>query len=314
MSYEQARMATAFTNFIQNLDSKKVDYRIAVTTTDIASATNAARAVNGNGALQDGNLIGFSGGVSFLTRSSGSVAQIDTAFKNVIRRPETLACEQFIVDWIGAGQSMETTAYTDAYYAACPSGDERGIYAANLVIQNNPASFIRPEASLAVIFLADEDVRSQLYYYNQPGFALVDQDKATSFVSLMQSKYPNKAYRAHSIITKDANCLATQNSQTGGVVSGSYGLEYAALTNQTSGILGDICAASYATQLQNIFNNIQGQILDKVALYCSTPSDLTVTLIPDPGIGHSVVDREVRFNTKLPVGTTVQVSYSCETL
>lgn len=316
MSYEQARLANRFSGFIQNLDAKLINYRIGVTTTDVSGSNNVARSINQNGSLQDGNLIAFSGGAAFLTRDSGNLSQKDTLFKSVIRRPETLACEQFITNWINAGKSMETDEYSAAYYNNCPSGDERGIYAANLTVKNNPSSFIRPEADLAVIVLSDEDVRSQLYYYNQPGFELADMDKPAAFKSQMSSLYPGKQYAVHSIITKDASCLSTQNGQTMGVVNGSYGLEYANLSNATGGILGDICANDYAAQLQSIFNNLAGKIVDRASLACANPPDLSVNFINnnDPSITWSVDGSVVKFSKKLATGTSYNIKYSCTTL
>src|SRR5436190_127957 len=67
MSFEQKALAARFDGFIQNLDSKKVDYRIAITTTDIQDNTNEPRTINGNGNLQNGKLISFGTGTTYLT-------------------------------------------------------------------------------------------------------------------------------------------------------------------------------------------------------------------------------------------------------
>ena len=73
MSYEQARLASRFQNFINDLDSKGYDYRIAMITTDISASDNAPRLVNQNGALQDGKLITFGNGQTYLSPQSGSL-------------------------------------------------------------------------------------------------------------------------------------------------------------------------------------------------------------------------------------------------
>lgn len=312
MSYEQTQLATRFGGFIQNLDSKYIQYRIGVVTTDISSSENEPRAINGDGALQDGRLIAFSGvsgSTSYLTpQSANSLSQKETAFSNVIRRPETAACEAFILGW--SGSRFGNPAYDAAYKANCPSGDERGILAAGLALQRNQDGFIRPEADLAVIILSDENVRS-----NQTG-QFSEGDTANGFKSFMQNQYPSKTYAVHSIVTLDASCLAQQNSQTGGLVSGSYGWEYYNLSTTTGGVYGSICASTYGPILSSIFNNLQSKMVDKLPLACSAPLDLTVTLTnnSDPTITWTQVGPMVQFSKKLPVGTTVRVKYSCITL
>jgi hypothetical protein len=311
MSYEQARLSQKFNQFIAQFDQRLIDYRIATTTTDISSAQNAVRTINQNGALQDGRLITFSNGQKYLVPSSGSAAAKEQMFNTVINRPETLSCEQFIKNWSG---SRDTLAYSQGYYDACPSTDERGIFAASLVIQNNPDSFIRQEADLAVIFLADEDERSQMYWHNIPGYALAEGDKAASLVTQIKTKYPQKTLGIHAIIVKDQACLDQQNLQTNGLVSGSFGWEYYNATQATGGVAGDICASDYTQQLLSIFNNIQGKIVDKIALNCAAPQlqieNITITS-SDSSITYSIVGSEIRFSKKLPVGSSVYYKYKC---
>lgn len=311
MSFEQSRLAQRFSRFIEQFDQRSIDYRIAMTTTDISSSQNGARTINQNGNLQDGKLITFSNSQKFLTPSSGSLSAKEQMFNAAINRPETLSCEQFILSWTG---SRDTLNYSQGYFNACPSTDERGLYAANLVINNNPDSFLRADADLAVIFLADEDVRSQMYWHNIPGFELSDLDKSNSFVNNVKAKYPTKTFGVHAIIVKDQSCLNQQNSQLNGMVSGSYGWEYYNATQTTGGVAGDICASDYTQQLLSIFNSIQGKIVDKIALNCGAPQ-LTIENITissnDPTIGHSIVGSEIRFTKKLPAGSSVKYRYKC---
>ncbi len=311
MSYEQTKLSEKFNQFISKLDGSFVDYRIAVTTTDISSAQNAPRTINQGGALQDGKLISFSNSQKYLTPSSGTTQYKEQLFNSVIKRQETISCEQFIKNWAG---SRDTLAYSQSYYNACPSTDERGIFAANLVIQNNSDNFIRQEADLAVIFLADEDERSQMYWHNIAGFELADFDKASTLVNQIKSKYPQKTHGIHAFIVKDQNCLNMQNAQTNGLVSGSFGWEYYNATVATGGIAGDICSNDYTQPLLNIFSKIQGNIVDKIALKCSEPEleteYITITS-SDPSITSFIVGSEIRFTKKLPVGSTVKYKYRC---
>lgn len=313
MSFEQARLSQKFNQFVAEFDKvdRQIDYRIAVTTTDISSGQNAPRTINQGGALQDGRLISFSNSQKYLVPESGSASQKEQMFNQVINRPETLSCEQFIKNWSG---SRDTLAYSQAYYNSCPSTDERGIFAANLVIQNNSDSFVRSDADLAVIFLADEDERSQMYWHNTPGFLLADFDKATTLVNQIKTKYPQKTFGLHAFIVKDQNCLNIQNAQTNNLVSGSFGWEYYNATVATGGVAGDICSADYTQQLLSIFNSIQGRIVDKIALKCARPqlqNEVITISSSDPSITPQIVGSEIRFNKKLPIGSTVDFKYRC---
>lgn len=327
MSYEQARLASRFNNFVKLLDNKSMDYRIAVTTTDTSSTANPPRAVNQNGALQDGKLIAFPFGGKYVTQKDGDTTKRADWFNAVINRQETLNCENFILGWVNSGKSLESTEYTTQYADNCPTTDERGIYAANLVLQNNPDSFIRPEADLAIIFLSDEDVRSQLYHYNYPGYELSEMDKSSTLINNIRTLYPSKAFGVHAIIVKSEACLNQQAAQTQGIVNGSYGWEYHNAVQQAKTAMnamgfpadvtskmvsGDICASDYTSQLSQIFDSINGQVKDSIALGCENPTDMVVTLsTSDPSITHSVIGNTLKFNKKLPVGTSVSYRYSC---
>jgi hypothetical protein len=329
MSYEQERMATRFGQFINNLDKKSIDYRIAFTTTDISSSQNGSRTINQNGALQDGKLIALSNGKKYLSKDDGSLSEKTQIFNTAIKRPETLACENFIRTWLTGGKSMNESSYSTEYVNNCPSGDERGIYAANLVVKNNPDSFLRDDADFQIIFLADEDERSQLYS-SQASYALTEMDLGKNLAQTIRSQFPSKNFGIHPIIVADAYCLPLQSQQLLNVVSGSYGYEYnnarkeaqsiingersAKGLSAVSMVLGDICNNDYSSQLQNIFDQVSGPIVDNFALKCANPKDLNVTVATnDSTVSHEIVGNVIKFNKKLPVGTKVSISsYSCQ--
>ncbi len=331
MSFEQKQMASQFSLFIQNLESKSVNYRIAFTTTDISTAQNAARAINGNGALQDGKLIALSNGKKFLSKDDGDVNTKISIFKTAIERKETLSCEAFINSWISSGKTVDDTAYATGYYNNCPSGDERGIYAAQLVTKNNPDSFLRDDADFHIIFLADEDERSQLYLTDPGNYGLDAMDTGKTLAQLIRSTFPSKNFGIHPIIVADAYCLPIQNAQMSGLVHGSYGTEYNNARKEAKSImnteraqkslapidmiLGDICAKyeDYAIQVKSIFDNVVGPIVDSYALKCSNPTNLTINVsTSDSTITHQIVGNVIKFNKKLPVGTHVTTSsYTC---
>lgn len=314
MSFEQTQLAARMNGFIQNLEAQHADYRIAITTTDISNSNNPARAINQNGALQDGRLIQFGNGAYYLTTSSGSTTQKDAWFKAALQRPETTSCESFIRSNYGK------SGYDAAYSTNCPSGDERGIYAANLVIKNNPNSFLRSNSHLAVIVLSDEDEHSQLYMYPAayPGYSLEPFDQPQTLLSNLRGTYGGgKILTVHSIITSSDSCKSIQDNQLivngAATVSGSIGQIYKQASQMTQGIIGDICASDYTNQLGQIGTNILDRI-NSVTLACANPQDLSVTIVGQAGVTYSVAGTLIKFSSQLSPGTTVKVKYTCDSL
>lgn len=319
MSFEQARLAPRFRNFIADLDNQKIDYRIAMTTTDVTGS-------------RGGKLIYFKEGTPYLTPTH---SDRKTLFDQTIQRPETLACEKFIANWIrnhgGNRRSVDLPEYDAQYAQNCPSVDERGVYSANLVVQNNPSSFIRNDAHLAVIFLADEDERSGRYCeeWDSTGKCIVNGD-----MPLDQMDQPNylinnvknslgadkfNSLSVHSIVVKDNSCLQQQNSQvldgyspTYGLVSGSIGNVYLSFATAGWGVAADICSSDYTSQLGQIRSKITDRIKD-IMLNCANPSDLIVTVSGTP-VGYYLDGKTLRFNQYLSPGTSVNLSYKCDAL
>lgn len=324
MSFEQRNLANRFQGFIQSLDSRSIDYRIAMTTTDIhvAGDNNEPRDINGQGARQNGNLVSFNG-YAYLTPA---VADRVNLFNQTVVRPETLQCEQFIANWVRANglQSTETSSvYMAQYKQNCPSGDERGVYAANLTVQKNPSSFIRKDAHLAIIFLADEDVRSHLYD-RTTGYQLEALDQPASLIQNIYTQFgTGKGISVHAITVKDNACLAQQNDQTlgspaepltRGFIRGTFGSVYLTFPEKSWGRAVDICFNDYTSQLGDITSHIFERI-SSVELKCSNPEDLQVELIPaNAAITNWVDGNKVRFSQTLAVGTQVRTIYKCSSL
>lgn len=307
MSYEQNHMGSKFPNFLQSLGG--VDYRIAMTTTDVAGASNAV-GVPKVAARQDGALLDFGAGLKFIDRNTPNVA---TLFNDTIRRAETLQCEQ---------SGYQTTN--------CPSGDERGIYAANLAIDRNDGGFLRPTAPLAIVILADEDVRSGMYpggsreagvpgYNSSPLYPLSDYDRPETLVSRFKSKFPTKSLSVHSIVIKsnDANCLNKQSGQGGNAyVVGSYGKLYEQLSQATGGVIGSICSDDYGKELGQIAYEIQNQVTSMSFVCRPVDDDFDITFSPKlPYDVKATADFErlvVEFDRSLPPETKITLSYTCE--
>lgn len=308
MSFEQARLAPRFASFISDLDSRKIDYRIAMTTTDVSPGKGGA-------------LLQFKEGTSYITPNQADRVAL---FNQTIQRSETLACEKFIANWIrnhnGDVKSLELAAYSSAYSQNCPSGDERGVYAANMVVTNNPGNFIRSDAHLAVIFLSDEDERSGLY--GNAGYALDQMDQPSYFVSTVKSKLGEEKYNSlsiHAIVVKDQACLSQQNNQTldgysptTGLVKGSVGNLYLSFVNQGWGNAADICSSDYSSQLGQIRTEITDRIKD-IMLSCSNPTDLVVT-VSGKAVAYQLDGKTLKFSETLAPGTNVTMSYTCDAL
>lgn len=335
MSFEQKNLASRFSGFISQLEGQNADYRIGITTTDVSSnvsdtVNNYPRSINGNGTLQDGNLIAFGSGVPYLTPKSGSSINDRVAmFNNTIVRSETQQCEQFIATWVqNKGISSTGTAeYSQQYSQNCPSGDERGIFAANLAVKKNPSGFIRQGAHLAIIFLSDEDERSGLY--SNGGYALSDYDQPNTLIQNIRTNHgTDKGISVHAIVAKDSSCLAVQNNQTlgnppvsatTGFVNGSLGSAYLTFVNTGWGKAVDICFNDYTSQLGTISTSILEKI-NSVAIACSNPKNLAVTISNSQnpsgvtGVTWTQEGKEIRFNQQLPTGTSVRLVYDCTSI
>lgn len=308
MSTEQSKMADRFSTFIQSLGS--LNYRIAITTTDISSnfsstPANAVNPVRNNGVLQDGNLIQFSNGTKFIDRNTSN---IESVFANAIKRQETLDCEQ-------------------SGFKNCPSGDERGIFAANLVLERTASEFARPTAHFAVIFLSDEDERglSDSRSDQNDGdpilrqmYPLENKDLPETFVSNFAARFPDKTMSAHSIIVKpgDTTCRDAQTGQGGNAwVRGVEGYSYAKLSDLTGGQVGTICADDYGSQLQDIGYHLQNQVSSMPFQCQPINNQFNIVFTPQPA---QAIDVEADFNRmvleikgQVPPLTRISLTYDC---
>jgi len=331
MSPEQRKMADAFQGFLAGLGTQ--DYRIAMITTDVASAPGTLPSspsyipeVNG-GLLQNGRLIEFAPGVRFLDRSTPGA---QTLFNQTVVRQETL--------------NFETSGYRD-----CPAGVEQGILAAGLAVRDHAASFLRSDASFAVIVLSDEDERG-VSPYNPAYNALNSSDRLfwdthfpfrlgasgqtglfasmtgeytmrdpNRFVSDFKAKFPSKQMTWHSIIVKpgDSSCLSAQNGQNNNPnMRGAFGSAYAKLSQMTGGVVGDICQSDYTSQLRDIGSTLA--TLAPITFRCRPINDqYTLTVNGQPALaGVASVNFQMdpmllRFNQTLPASSVVELKYTC---
>ncbi len=303
MSPEQQRMADSFPTFMSSIS--QMDYRVAITTTDVSGVDRASgQPVSPYPAGRDGSLVDFgSGAGKYLTPNSGNV---DALFKAQIKRQETLTCE--------------ASNYSSG---SCASADERGIYAAHLAASRNDSGFIRSSGHMAIIVLADEDVRSDLYCGDGnsgnclSSFNLKAQDRPAFFVDDFKKRYPGKTISVHSIIVNDSGCQSAQTGQLGNPnITGSIGTQYRNLSQLTGGVVGSICESNYQSQLGTIGSVIADQI-QNMGFACAPYQGQFALYINGSPANQSqyTVDQSkwvIDFTSPLPANTQLQLTYKCK--
>ena len=312
MSPIQIKLQQKFAGFIQNLNARGIDYRIAMTTTDVAQVSQK-------------KLITFGNGLSYISKADANGIVL---FNSAILRNETIECESLIKSYfLTFGSNFKMAAgYQTEYAAQCPSPDTRGIFTANLVVADNADSFMRKDASLNVILISNDDVR-QGQYSSDPNFILGEKDTAASFINMMQTKYPTKYWDFNSIVVMDDSCKSQQTlfaqgqqvmDQSGPAISGGIGSEYMKLSSSPAlgidlqprerGQRLDICQNDYAAN----FSAMVAQITDEsrmVSLNCTSSEAPTVTPASVP---YNWSGDKITFQHGSE-GTPVKIIYRCYT-
>lgn len=308
MSFEQKNMAAKFGGFVEALDRKQIDYRIAITTTDLNTVSQK-------------KLITLGNGKSFLTNADSNRVGL---FNSSVVRQETVACESYIkgiINTYGSGW-RSASEYQANYSKMCPSSDERGTYTSFLVLNENTDSFMRADANLNIIAISDEDVRSA-------SGNLEANDKYDTFISMMGTKYPSKYWEFNSIIVKDNSCMDAQSKQIvdqqgQSAVSSSIGYEYAKLSNSAAlsidgsprprGQILDICQSDYTQHFSTIATQISESSRLRTLL-CKPESSPTVTNKNNASLAVPFTwdgDTKIVFGAGTE-GTEVVLSYRCYT-
>lgn len=274
MYTEQEKMGDRFPTFMTAIEF--LDWEMAIITTDVE---------------QDrGQLLPFSEDSNEVILYADS-ENAEEKFKNTIQRPETLSC--------------------DSDPDSCPSGDERAICAANLLIDNgHPKLFTKDH--IAFVILSDEDERSRGGAKGYP--TLESCDLPETLVSKVKEQLgTEKTFSVHPIIIQpgDQGCLDEQNSQGNGV-KGFEGHTYALLANPSDelkemggivpGHTGSICAPDYGLQLDDIGEKIvTNSQIRKLPCGLDVGTDLTVTFSHNNTLEANYTVDENNFLTIDPV-------------
>jgi hypothetical protein len=322
MYVEQVKMADSFPKLLNDMELNGLDFRIAITTTDVISSGNPKKALGGlaAGSLQDGKLIKFPNGKLFLDNNSSN---IESQFRATVQRKETLDCE---------GAKFEVSK--------CPSSDERGIYAANLAVRRNEGGFFRAGSHVAFVFLTDENERGNALNNpaNRPELQpQIGDYPETLITSVYKNLGPSHTMSSHSILVADDNCRASQLYQIGNEnILARIGTFYMSLSNPNNtsrlntsvnlgsyapgkllyGTVGSICASNYTAQVGSILNILlqdANKYVSKADLDC-IPEENTFKVESCPSgtsCSLSADKKSVNFYPSLAPNQTARVSYYC---
>lgn len=289
MAPDNSKLAQRLQGFVDGLKNSQLDWQMCVTVTR----------------AQDAGGINYWGLVRKWTNYIGNPQYVLNGGANNLNQifPATIAD-------IGAGWAN--------------SDDERGIKAAWYNIEY--ASYntcYRKDASVAVIAISDEDVRSvggnqSQVYYNGELKPLEADDYPQNYVTKMKQEFGmNKRFTFNSIIVKpnDTACMAEQDLElatTG--AKAHYGYKYQELSQLTGGYVGSICDTDYT----NSINYFKDRVVNTVAslpLECTPVGDITVTVTPTVGgLSTSIVNNSIVFNPAIPAGRRVKLEYKCPTM
>lgn len=276
MDDEQKKMSIRFANFVSAL--KGIDYRIAMTTTDIDSARWG----------QHGRVLPWSSDKKELILSP-STSNASAKFKQTVQRSETIGC----------------MSVDDGYY--CPSSDEQPLKAITLAIDERAGAnkdLFRDKVDFVAVVLSDEDELS-----TAPANATRAEDVIAHFEKAFKG---SKRLAVHGIVVKpgDTACLKAQASQGKGAKS-AYATRVSDLAKLTNGSLNSICDSDYSKSLSSISSQVRKLVSSFDLEHAPKAGTVKVNLIPAPSeaLTWTVEGSRLIFNTPPAAGTRIEVSY-----
>lgn len=210
------------------------------------------------------------------------------------------------------------------------TGTEQGILTMGRVFNNSLNSdCFRSDAVLSVVLISDEDEKScggrcanytsnehpggtqtrDGRFYREQFRETTAENTPDSVIKIVKDKWPEKAFIVNTIVIRkdDYACYDGQDVEA----PAFFGLTYQALQSRTGGVLGDICAPSYATQLADMGKRTVDTV-KSISLRCAPVSAPTVTITPAaPTTTWTVAGDKILFSQALPQGTVVNVRYTC---
>lgn len=217
MAEEQENLAKNFQSFIDLFTRGSIDYRIAVTTTDTFKDAGQ-----------------FKGSPKILTPQTGNVAQ---AFANNIR--VGTAGSPFEAGMDAAEMALERQRQVNAPKLAqideckfkCPDAA-----CIQTCVDQFPVDFLRPDAYLYLIFVSDEEDKSQ-----------------------QDVRYYWRAFETANGVGNDGTVNAAAIvGQSQNACNANHGSRYIALTEITGGEIGSICDTNFSLTLKKLASSAVG--------------------------------------------------------
>lgn len=181
------------------------------------------------------------------------------------------------------------------------SGNEQGIRMAVEGLSCPQANWLRPNSSIAILFVSDEDNCSSRGSgcsapYNAPQYLL-------DHLSKNLGRMPGKDARIYGVIWQPNTACQ------GGY---SVGTQYAELIARTGGKSGSICDPDYAPTLRSISSDV-ATLLNGDFQLASVPDrgsvQVTVNGVPLAG-GYALSGKVLHFDPKPTYGAQIQVAYT----
>lgn len=184
------------------------------------------------------------------------------------------------------------------------SNNERGMLTAVRALAgqcSNNANWMRPDSTLAVLIVTDEDNCSD--GSGCPGKAYASSDYLYDY--LRSVRLPGSNARVYGIFwhpdQSEAQCRTGYNRA----------VQWSQLVRQTNGTWGSICDTDYSATLSAISKNLQAVLNTKFTLR-NTPDTGTVQVLVDNQertTGITVTGKVVELNPPPPEGAKIQINY-----
>lgn len=197
------------------------------------------------------------------------------------------------------------------------SGDEQGIRASYMAVQLKDPRCIRPNASLAMVVLSDEDERSTGGYEEckdntQYRPLALPNLPATLVDEVPRALGADKIFSFHSLVIRsdDLACFDEQRATH----QAFPGTRYEEASRMTGGVIGNICSRDYGAELGRFASGVRRD-LQAVSLKCEPLANtlqLKVTSVPQSfQFTYVLTGNKVHFTPALPEGAVVDLTYTC---
>lgn len=182
------------------------------------------------------------------------------------------------------------------------SGSEQGIRSTYRFIEKATtpgtalSTFFRDGANFATLVISDEDESAN-----------TEKNDPQKLLSLISTKFNNqKAFSFHSIITKPGDTVCYNGE------GATYGNRYKTISDLTGGVIGSVCEADYAAQVQGIATSIR-DLIKQFTLTCAPLPEYPITVYKD-GVAYTapfvIEGVNLKFAEALPAGN-YKIDYAC---